>query len=136
MPDMRGFLSNPGSDWRGVLYICALCVFLTLAQALFVEDRMRSIQQSVQNGQFLCRLAQDASAMPLATADGPMAEAQQPLLHAQQQLNLTGQNHLTGQNLGGERGRPHDQLIRTDLGCTHDPHSVRAAQSMSASLRK
>jgi hypothetical protein len=68
--------------------------------------------------------------MPLATADGPMAEARQPLLHAQLQLNLTGQN------LGGERGRPHDQLIRTDLGCTHDPHSVRAAQSMSASLQK
>ena len=37
------------------------CAFLILAQALFVEDGVRSIRQSVQNGQFLCRLAQNAS---------------------------------------------------------------------------
>jgi len=58
MPDMRGFLSNPRVRLAWALYICARALFLTLAQALFVEDGVRSIRQSVQNGQFLCRLAQ------------------------------------------------------------------------------
>jgi hypothetical protein len=47
--DMRGFSATPGSDWRGLS---------TFAPALFVEDGVRSIRQSVQNGQFLFRLAQ------------------------------------------------------------------------------
>jgi len=60
MPDMRGFSATPSLNGVGSLHLRP-CAFLTLAQALFVEDEMRSIQQSVQNGQFLCRFAQDAS---------------------------------------------------------------------------
>src|SRR5215471_11850428 len=34
---------------------------------MFAEDRDASIRQSVQNGQFLCRLAQDASDLFIAS---------------------------------------------------------------------
>ena len=53
MPDMRGFSATLGPIGVG-LYICARALFLTLAQALFVEEGVRSIRQSVQNGQFQC----------------------------------------------------------------------------------
>ena len=45
MPDMRGFSATLASDWRGLSTFAPGALFLTLAQALFVEDGVRSIRQ-------------------------------------------------------------------------------------------